>query len=99
MSQNRITKAARGRDCEVRIQGHCNGNPETVVLAHYRMAGTCGTGYKPNDLQGAWACSGCHDAIDGRAKSQWSCEELRLMHAEGCFRTIDTLVREGLVKL
>lgn len=99
MSQNRITKAARGRECQVRVPGHCNGDPETVVLAHYRMAGTCGTGYKPNDLQGAWACSGCHDAIDGRTKSQWAGEDLRLMHAEGCFRTIDTLVREGLVKL
>lgn len=99
MSQNRITKAARGRDCQVRIPGHCNGNPETVVLAHYRMAGTCGTGYKPNDLQGAWACSGCHDAIDGRSKSDYTQDELSLMHAEGCFRTMDTLISEGILKL
>lgn len=99
MKQNRITKAARGRDCQVRIPGHCNGNPETVVLAHYRMAGTCGTGYKPNDLQAAWACSGCHDAIDGRAKSEFSSDELRLMHAEGCFRTTDTLISEGILKI
>jgi len=76
MKQNRITKAARGRDCQVRIPGHCNGNPETVVLAHYRMAGTCGTGYKPNDLQAAWACSGCHDAIDGRTDVPWGFEDL-----------------------
>lgn len=99
MTQTRITKAARGRDCQVRIPGACNGNPETVVLAHFRMAGTCGTGYKPNDLQGAWACSGCHDAIDGRANIELSRLELRMYHAEGCFRTIDTLVREGLIKL
>lgn len=99
MKQTRITRAARGRDCQVRIPGHCNGNPETVVLAHYRMAGTCGTGYKPNDLQAAWACSGCHDAIDGRARSEFSGEELRLMHAEGCFRTTDTLISEGILKI
>lgn len=99
MKQNRITKAARGRDCQVRIPGHCNGNPETVVLAHYRMAGTCGTGYKPNDLQAAWACSGCHDAIDGRTRSEFSNDELRLMHAEGCFRTTDTLISEGILKI
>ena len=98
MSQNRITKAARGRDCQVRVPGHCNDNPETVVLAHYRMAGTSGMGFKPNDLQGAWACSGCHDAIDGRSKTEFTQEDLRLMHAEGCFRTIDTLIREGIVK-
>lgn len=98
MSQNRITKAARGRDCTVRIPGVCNGDPETVVLAHYRLAGTCGTGMKPNDLQAAWACSACHDAIDGRTGSS-SIRDYRIYHAEGCFRTIDTLVREGLVKL
>lgn len=52
MSQNRITKAARGRDCMVRLPG-CQNDTQTVVLAHYRLAGTCGTGIKPNDLQGA----------------------------------------------
>lgn len=98
MSQNRITKAARGRDCQVRVPGHCNGNPETVVLAHYRMAGTSGMGFKPNDLQGAWACSGCHDAIDGRSKTDFTQDDLRLMHAEGCFRTIDALIRDGILK-
>lgn len=98
MSQNRITKAARGRDCMVRLPG-CQHDTQTVVLAHYRLAGTCGTGIKPNDLQGAWACRDCHDQIDGRSNAGLSRDELRLYHAEGCFRTIDTLVREGIVKL
>ncbi|HBS0984508.1 DUF1364 family protein, partial [Klebsiella pneumoniae] len=31
-----LRKAARGRECTVRIPGYCNGNPETSVLAHYR---------------------------------------------------------------
>ncbi len=53
MKQTKLTKAARGRECQVRIPGVCNGNPETVVLAHYRLAGTCGVGQKPSDLQGA----------------------------------------------
>jgi hypothetical protein len=99
MSQNRITKAARGRDCMVRIPGVCNGNPETTVLAHYRMAGTCGTGMKPNDLQGAWACSACHDEIDGRSGTWDTYQEIRLYHAEGCFRTIDILIRESILKI
>ncbi|MCY1297302.1 putative nuclease YbcO [compost metagenome] len=94
---SKLTKAARGRECQVRIPGICNGNPETTVLAHYRLAGTCGTSMKPNDLQGAWACSACHDACDGRAKTEYSHDELRLMHAEGVVRTIDILVREGKV--
>ncbi|MCH8600364.1 DUF1364 domain-containing protein, partial [Escherichia coli] len=47
-----LRKEARGRECQVRIYGICNGNPETTVLAHYRMAGICGTGMKPDDLIG-----------------------------------------------
>ena len=45
-----LRKAARGRECQVRIPGICNGNPETSVLAHIRLAGLCGTGIKPPDL-------------------------------------------------
>lgn len=37
MRQTKLTKAARGRECQVRIPGVCNGNPETTVLAHYRL--------------------------------------------------------------
>jgi hypothetical protein len=100
MSQNRITKAARGRDCQVRIPGVFNGNPETTVLAHYRMAGTNGMGCKPNDLQGAWACSACHDLIDGRTRHpDYNHFDTQHMHAEGVFRTLDTLIREGILKI
>ncbi|ENA3462300.1 DUF1364 family protein, partial [Yersinia enterocolitica] len=51
-----LRKEARGRECQIRIPGVCNGNPETVVLTHYRLAGTCGTGIKPTDEQAAWGC-------------------------------------------
>ncbi|HBE6753888.1 TPA: DUF1364 domain-containing protein, partial [Escherichia coli] len=61
-----LRKAARGQMCQVRIPGYCNHNPETSVLAHYRLAGTCGTAIKPHDMQAAIACSSCHDLIDGR---------------------------------
>lgn len=97
MKQTKLTKAARGRDCQVRIPGVCNGNPETTVLAHYRMAGTCGVGCKPNDLQGAWACSACHDVIDGRVRIAADRDILRLWHLEGVMRTQDILIREGKV--
>lgn len=98
MRQTKLTKAARGRDCQVRVPGVCNGNPETTVLAHFRLTGTrCGTGLKPHDLQAAWACSACHDAVDARSKTEFSRDELRVMHMEGVVRTIDTLISEGKV--
>lgn len=83
---SKLTKAARGRDCQIRIPGVCNFNPETTVLAHYRLAGTCGTGIKPHDEQGAWACSSCHDEIDRRTRKVDS-DTARLCHAEGVMRT------------
>jgi len=98
MKQTKLTKAARGRDCMVRLPG-CPNNTETTVLAHYRLAGTCGVGIKPNNLQGAWCCDYCHGVCDGRIKAPegWTREDIRLAHAEGVMRTIDILVREGVV--
>ena len=94
---SRLTKLARGRECQVRLP-RCNYNVETTVLAHYRLAGTCGAGMKPNDLQGAWACSACHDEIDRRTRN-FDNEFVRLAHAEGVMRTIDILIKEAAIKL
>ena len=81
-------KLAQDKPCKVRLPG-CNGDPATTVLAHYRLAGYCGTGIKPDDFAfGAWCCSHCHDLIDGRVKTEHSKEILRLGHAEGVMRTI-----------
>ena len=78
---------AKGKPCMVRLPG-CNGGNETTVLAHYRLAGYCGTGIKPDDdVFGAWACSNCHDRIDGRVNCGLPRAELRLAHAEGILRT------------
>lgn len=94
---SRLTKAARGRDCQIRIPGVCNFNPETTVLAHYRLAGTCGTGIKPHDELAAWACSSCHDEIDRRTRNVDS-DTARLYHAEGVMRTQQVLREEGLIR-
>ncbi|WP_440864539.1 DUF1364 domain-containing protein [Symbiopectobacterium purcellii] len=87
-------KEARGRDCQIRIPGVCNFNPETTVLTHYRMSGTCGMGIKPDDLQAAWGCSACHDEVDRRTRHIDS-DTARLYHAEGVMRTQAVLIEEG----
>ncbi|UIW10356.1 protein of unknown function DUF1364 [Flyfo siphovirus Tbat2_3] len=92
-----LRKEAKGRECQVRIFGVCNGNPETTVLAHYRMAGLCGTGTKPNDLMAAWACSSCHDEIDRRTHVINS-HDAKIHHLEGVMRTQDILLKEDKVK-
>ncbi|MDG6894542.1 DUF1364 domain-containing protein [Volucribacter amazonae] len=93
-----LRKEAKGRECQVRLVGVCNYNPETVVLAHIRMAGLTGISQKANDIQGAWACSCCHDAIDGRIKTLYSKDELTLAHLQGVMRTQAILIQEGKIK-
>jgi hypothetical protein len=92
-----LRKQARGRGCMVRLPEICNHNSETVVLAHFRMAGLSGMGIKSDDLIGAWACSACHDAIDRRAHTDLERDYVRLAHAEGVMRTIAQLRKEGIV--
>jgi hypothetical protein len=82
----------------VRLHGVCNHNSETVVLAHYRLAGVSGMGIKSPDILGAWACSACHDTIDRRDHTDLDRDFVRLAHLEGMVRTIAQLVKEGLVK-
>ena len=62
---NAIRKSAKGEDCTLNLLGVCNHNPETTVFAHLK-SGTHGMGLKGTDLIGAYACSSCHDFIDGR---------------------------------
>ena len=56
---SKIRASARGERCQIRFPGICNHDPETTVFAHYRLAGYCGTGIKPPDFMGAYACSDC----------------------------------------
>lgn len=95
---SKIRKSAQGKPCLVRLPG-CNGNWETTVHAHYRLAGYSGVGMKPRDSMGARACSSCHDQIDGRVKSEHDRQALRLAHAEGCLRTIAALADEGIINV
>lgn len=91
-----LRKLAEGKPCMIRIPSYCNGNPETTVLAHYRLAGLSGAGMKPSDEIAAWACSGCHDVVDGRTKTDVPRETIRLWHAEGVFRTWAEYLKLGM---
>jgi len=89
-----IRESAKGEACQVRIPGECNGNPETTVFAHINGGGM---GTKKSDLHGAYCCSSCHDAIDGRVRTQWNREQIGLWHRQGVERTQDILVEKKLL--
>lgn len=55
---------ARGQHCTV-MSPLCNRDPETTVTAHNPF-GNRGVGIKCPDYDSCWACSACHDVLDGR---------------------------------
>jgi len=94
--QDKYTRSARDKECQVRISGVCNFNPETTVLAHL---GGAGMGTKHANIFGAYCCSSCHDAIDGRKNTEYSIDDLKLAHLFGVFRTQMIMIDKGILKL
>jgi len=95
--QTKITKSARGQDCQIRIPGYCNRNPETVVFCHLSGGGI---GAKVSDIHGAYGCSDCHDIVDRRVKAgRIAKEDIDLWFLEAVIRTQLLLIEQGLIKL
>lgn len=64
----KLRALAEGQDCTLRLAGVCNYDTETTVLAHLPDESN-GMGRKPDDISACFACSSCHDYIDGRVKA------------------------------
>ena len=91
----KIRKSARGEDCTLRLEV-CNGNPETTVLAH--IGHNRGMGIKCADYFAVYACSACHDVIDGRVKTDYF-YDLELEKLRALEETQSILFNKGLLKL
>lgn len=89
-----LRKEARGRPCQIRIPGICNGNPETSVLCHLPGAGMA---LKSDDRHAAIGCSDCHDCVDSRNMHGLPQDERRLHLLEGIIRTQKLWISEGLM--
>ena len=83
-----LRRFAQGKECQVRFYGHCNYGPETTIWAHIRLGGVAGMGQKPPDLCGVLACSGCHDVIDGRTKTDLTRVQIESQVLHGMVRTL-----------
>jgi hypothetical protein len=95
-----IRDAANGEECTVRIVGACNHCTDTTVAAHWPgLVGDRGMGMKAFDLCIAFACSGCHDAIDGRRPPPpgASRTSMELDYHRGHLRTLVRLAQKGLL--
>ena len=93
MSQDALTRYARGQDCQIRLSV-CNGNSETVVPCHFRLGGISGIGFKPPSFMIAFGCSSCHAVVDSITD-----DATQLAFAQAVFRTQVLLHKAGLIRL
>jgi hypothetical protein len=66
------------------------------VFAH---VGGAGMGTKNADIEGTYACSCCHDVIDGRVSVDMDNDIIKLRALEGGVRTRKIMIDEGVLKL
>lgn len=86
-----LRDSARGEDCTLRLDC-CSFDPETTVLAHV-PCGQKGIGMKGPDTIAVYACSACHDVLDGRANGEIDEGDLLRALAD----THERLIRKGIL--
>ena len=92
----RIRRSAKGKMCALQIHPYCNNNPETTVLAHLPSLAK-GMAIKSPDYFAVYACSTCHDVIDGRMNTDLPKAELLRCQMRGLERTWSQLISEELI--
>ena len=94
----KLRDSARGEDCTLQIHPYCNGNPETTVLCH--LPSGSGMGQKSPDWFAVYACSSCHDVIDGRSRHN-DIDNIDILYygRQALFRTWDRMLEKGLIKI
>ena len=91
-----IRRAARGQNCSLRLQG-CRNDPATVVFAHAPSIDN-GMGLKQaKDFWGAFACSHCHDIVDGRVSTKDDRITILERWLAGIYETQKKLIELGLI--
>ena len=95
--RTKIRDSARGEPCQVRVVGVCNGDWSTTVLAHRNGAGMA---CKASDEDAAYACSACHEWLDGGyVRYGYTRSDRDTVHDKGIVRTREILKRKGLASL
>ena len=98
MKSKKIRNSARGEDCTLNISGVCNYDPETVVYVHF-PDNTHGIGQKATDFSGAYGCSACHDAVDGRVNCDEFFYHQHFYMRRAQTRTLERLYEKGILKV
>ena len=86
-----LRKEARGRECYVKLDGICNGDPETVVLHHVRHTQVT----RKADKLAVPVCGACHAAIHRQTNADLDADFVELEELRGMRRWQAQLHREG----
>lgn len=89
----KITHAAKGESCTMRIFGVCNEDRETVVFCHAPSPHK-GMGTKSDDFWGAFGCSNCHQYADS-----YGVDETSVIWLSAIFETQKRLIEKGLIRI
>lgn len=98
-TQDKYTKSARGKPCQIRVPGVCRPAPdnETTVPCHLNGAGM---GRKHSNIHIAYGCAACHDFVDGGwTRTDYSKDEVDLLLLQGLIRTQIIMIEEGIFRL
>ena len=95
----KLLKAARGQECTLNVPDVCNYDTETTVAAHSPFGEDGkGMGQKADDCFIAFACSSCHDWLDGRGKKTIINYDRSAYFHFGMKRTLRNLLDRGILK-
>ena len=94
---SKITESARGKVCEMRLEG-CLPGTETVVFAHLNRDKGIGLKTKLGKFDwGAPMCHHCHSTVDGSILNNYDKEWLELLHLRATIRYQKKLAKQGVI--
>ena len=94
---SKITESARGKVCEMRLEG-CLPGTDTVVFAHLNRDKGIGLKNKLGKFDwGAPMCHHCHSTVDGSILNNYDKEWLELLHLRATIRYQKKLAKEGII--
>jgi len=93
LRSKKILDSARGEDCQIRMPGVCNNNPETTVACHLNGGGM---GTKHSDIFIAYGCSDCHAFVDSETQGHVEIEDAYNFF-QAIFSTQQILIDKGLI--
>jgi len=95
----KIQASAKDQECCLNLVGICNYDTATTVLVHIGFGGGDATNKRnrPNERNGVFSCSACHDMIDGRTEYPELMDKDRWFYiARGLVRTAEIRDEMGI---